>query len=58
MPIYLVKTPNGDKLVDAKTKAQAINHVIRSTITAEVVTASEAVALVQSGVVVEKPAAE
>ncbi len=54
MPIYHVKTPQGEKLVDANTKAQAINHVVRSTITAETVTASEVVALMQAGVVVEK----
>lgn len=54
MPIYLVNTPQGNKLVDAPTKAQAINHVTRSTITAEALTASEAVKHMQSGIVVEK----
>ena len=54
MPIYLVKTPNEKKLVDANTKAQAINHVTKTTITAETVTASEVVELMQSGIQVEK----
>ncbi len=57
MPIYLVKAPSGDKLVDAGTKAGAINHVVHGTITAEAVTASELVALMQDkGMNVEKAA--
>lgn len=55
MPIYLVKAPSGDKLVDAGTKAGAINHVVHSTVTAEAVTASELVGLMQdNGMKVEK----
>jgi len=54
MPIYHVKTPQDEKLVDANNITQAINHVVRNTITAESLTASEAVALMQKGIVVEK----
>lgn len=53
MPIYHVKTPSGATLVCANTKAQAIGHIIRTTITAETVTASEVVTLMQNGVAVE-----
>ena len=53
MPIYRVTTPQGDRLVEANTKAQAINHITRTTITATTVTASEVVKLMQSGVKVE-----
>lgn len=54
MPIYHVKTPTGEKLVEANTKAQAINHVTRSTITADTVTAPQVVALMGQGIKVEK----
>ena len=57
MPIYLVKSPKGEQLIEANNKAQAVNHVTRSIITAESVTASEVVALMQSGVSVEKAVA-
>lgn len=57
MPIYLVTTPQGEKLVEAHTKAQAINHVTRTTITAKTLTASEAVTLMKNGTTVETAAA-
>lgn len=57
MPIYLVKAPSGDKLVDAGTKAGAINHVVHGTVTAEVLNPSELVELIQDkGMKVEKAA--
>lgn len=54
MPIYLVKGPAGERLVSAEQKATAINHVIRDSITAEPVTATQLVDLMQSGLTVEK----
>lgn len=54
MPIYLVKTPQGDRLVDAPTKAQAINHVTRTIVTADALTATQAVLAMQQGLTVEK----
>jgi len=54
MPIYLVKTPNGQKMVNAPTKARAINHVIKNTITAEALSAETVVARMEDGEAVEK----
>ena len=54
MPIYLVKSHQDDKIVDASSKSQAINHVVKNEYTAAVVTASDVVKLMQDGVVVEK----
>lgn len=54
MPIYHVKTPQGEKLVEANTKAQAINHTVRGMITAETVTAPQVVDLMGKGIKVEK----
>ena len=42
------------RLVDAKTKAQAIAHVVADTIDAEVCEISDAVALGKAGVEIEK----
>jgi len=59
MPIYLVKSPSGDKLVEAPTKAGAINHVVRNTVTAEALNPSKLVEAMQDkGMKVEKVAAE
>lgn len=57
MPIYLVTSPQGKKLVDAPNRAQAINHVSRNSITAENIKASQIVELMQSGLPVEKATA-
>lgn len=57
MPIYKVTTQvNGaaqDRIIDAKTKAQAINYVTRSGVEAEVLTASQLLEFIQAGVKVE-----
>lgn len=53
MPVYHVKTPSGEHLVDATNKAAAVNHVIRNTVTAESVTASEMVKHMQAGLTVQ-----
>jgi len=53
MAIYLVQTQQGDTLVDAKSKAQAIGHIIKPLVTAKAVSAGEVVALMQKGVKVE-----
>lgn len=49
MPVYLVKTPNGELMVSAPTKAGAVNHVIKKTITAEALTADAVVARMDEG---------
>lgn len=53
--IYVVRShSDGERLVEASTKAQAISFVAKHTITAEVAGQSELVRLVQSGILVEK----
>lgn len=57
MAVYKVSTKvegAPTRLVDARTKAQAIAHVVSDTIDAEVCDVSYAVALGAIGVVVEK----
>ena len=57
MAVYRVSTKvEGAKvrLVDAKTKAQAIAHVVADTIDAEVCEIADAVALGKAGVEIEK----
>lgn len=55
MAIYLVKSPSGDRLVDAKTKASAINYVMRNSVEAEALTATQLVEYMQEkGLTVEK----
>ncbi len=56
--IYLVKTPAGEQLVRAFNKTVAINHVVDSTITADIASQDDLIRLVGAGVqVVEaKPA--
>lgn len=58
MPVYLVKSPTGDRLVEAAQKSTAINHVIRNTITAEPVSASELVKLMADNMKVEQATVE
>jgi ribosomal protein S9 len=53
MAVYLTESPQGKLLVNARTNAQAVNHVVKNTVTAKVVTAEEAVKLMQDGVKVE-----
>lgn len=56
MPIYLVTVqgnPPTTKLVDAATKAAAINHVTRDLVSAAPLTATEVVAHMKGGADVE-----
>ena len=56
MPIYHVTTPNGGRLIEAANAHQAIRHVVKHTITAKTVTATELVPLMQGGMQVENTA--
>lgn len=58
MPVYLVKTPTVERVVEATTSHGAIAYVARDTITAKNLTASELVGLIRGGVTVEKAKAE
>lgn len=51
--IYLVETEKGKRLVQAGSKTVAINHVVKSTVNARAVTASELVELMDEGITVE-----
>ena len=53
MAIYLVESPQGKTLVDAKTKSSAINHVMKNIVTAAAVSATDVVKLMGDGVKVE-----
>lgn len=52
--IYLVTLPTGTRLVEASNKSQAVNHVAKNTITAEVASQSALVKMIRDGVEVEK----
>lgn len=51
--VYLVKTPNKQRLIKANSRSVAINFAVRSEVTAKSVTASEMVDLLQSGMTIE-----
>lgn len=54
MAVYLVKTPSGEKLVEAKTASAAINYAFdKDDFTAKSVSASEVVAYMARGLKVE-----
>lgn len=53
MPIYLVITPAGERLVDAPTKSSAINHVIRPGVTAQALSVDDFYKKIKGGAVVE-----
>ncbi len=52
--IYLVKTPAGERLVEAGTKGQAINHCVSTDYSADPISASDLHAYLQQGANVEK----
>lgn len=52
--IYKVKTPTGDRLVEASTKSQAINHCVSTDYQADPISSSDLYAAMQSGAQVEK----
>ena len=56
--IYLIACPEGKLLVEAANASQAIRHAVRKQFTASVATQAELVALVQSGVKVERATKE
>lgn len=45
MPIYHVKTPDKEHIVEASTQAAAVAHIVRQTITAKNLTATDLVYL-------------
>lgn len=55
---YLVTTPTEKRLVEAKTAAAAIRHVIKDTVTAKNLSTSEILKLINEGVKPEIASAE
>ncbi len=47
--VYHIKTPSGERLIKASTRNVAINFAVKSSVTAKSVTASEMVALMDTG---------
>lgn len=59
MPIYHVKTPNKEHIVEAPTQAAAVAHIVRATITAKNLTATDLVCLQRTkGLQIETAKAE
>ena len=59
MPIYHVKTPNSEHIVNASSKSVAVNHVVRKTVTAKNLTATDLVYLqTEKGLQIETAQAE
>jgi hypothetical protein len=56
MRIYLVKTPQGQRLVESATRGQAINHCISTDYSAEPISSSDLYAAIQQGAKVEQAA--
>lgn len=52
--VYHVKTPSGERLIEASSRHVAINFAVKSSVTAKSVTASEMVALMKSGLELEQ----
>ena len=51
--IYVVTTSEGNRLVEAANKSQAVNHVAKDTISAEVAGQRDLIELVSAGIKVE-----
>ena len=49
MPIYLVETPEGQVMVRANNKSQAINHAIKKSVSAVTLTAEQVCSRMEDG---------
>jgi len=54
MPIYLVITPDDEAMVNAPNKSSAINHVIKNTISANVLSPESIIVRMEDGQQVQK----
>ncbi len=52
--LTLLNTPNGRRLVQSTTKRQAVDHVVKGTITAKTINADELADLLAEGMIIEK----
>ena len=53
MAVYLIETPSGDRLIEARTQASAINHVMKSEITATTLNTTALVQKIKAGMEIE-----
>lgn len=51
--LSLVTTPSGQRLIRSTTKRQAVDHVVKGTITAKTINADELADLLEAGLVIE-----
>lgn len=51
--LTLITTPNGQRLVRSTTKRQAVDHVVKGTITAKTISADELADLLDAGLKIE-----
>jgi len=51
--LSLITTPSGQRLIRSTTKRQAIDHVVKGTITAKTINADELADLLDAGLVIE-----
>jgi len=51
--LTLITTPNGQRLIRSTTKRQAVDHVVKGTITAKTINADELADLLDAGLVIE-----
>jgi hypothetical protein len=58
MPVYHVKTPTSEHIVEATNQSVALNHVVRNTITVKNMTATDLAAAIKAGKEIESAGAE
>lgn len=51
--LSLITTPSGQRLIRSNTKRQAVDHVVKGTITAKTINADELADLLDAGLVIE-----
>lgn len=51
--LSLITTPSGQRLIRSNTKRQAVDHVVKGTITAKTINADELADLLDAGMVIE-----
>jgi len=51
--LSLVTTPSGQRLIRSTTKRQAVDHVVKGTITAKTINADELADLLDAGLIIE-----
>lgn len=58
MAVYVIETPEGDRLVEAKTARSAINHIVDGKFKATVLNTKQLVSYINKGLKVETVTSE